>query len=139
MTNRIAFIRQFAVRLTVLATALVSTAAVTQASGGWLATGPFGGDAEIIRTVPKTKGLVLAGTRNAILYVSINGGAYWSHLPFPGEFAGTLHALEADPRSASTWYVGLESQNSYTAGVYKTVDAGRNWSILEPTRGLQVW
>jgi photosystem II stability/assembly factor-like uncharacterized protein len=108
-------------------------------AASWFATGPFGGDAEVIRTVPKVRGLVIAGTHNGLLYTSANGGAVWRNLPFPGQFAGVLHALEVDPRSASTFYVGMESENSWVAGVYKTTDGGATWMLLPETKGLAVW
>ena len=109
------------------------------ASAAWQGTGPFGGAAELIRTVPQVSGLVLAGAHNGLIYTSRNGGAYWSNVPFPGQFAGVLHALEIDPRSASTWYAGMESENQWTSGVYKTTDAGRSWTLLPPMRGVGVW
>jgi photosystem II stability/assembly factor-like uncharacterized protein len=105
----------------------------------WQGTGPFGGAAEIVRTVPKVSGLVIAGAHNGLLYVSRNGGAYWSNVPFPGQFAGVLHSLEIDPRSESTWYAGMESENQWTSGVYKTTDAGRSWTLLPKMRGIGVW
>ncbi len=105
----------------------------------WKGTGPFGGAAELIRTVPKVSGMVIAGAHNGLLYISHNGGAYWTNLPFPGQFAGVLHALEVDPRSTGTWYAGMESENQWTSGVYKTTDAGLNWTLLPETKGLGVW
>ena len=105
----------------------------------WQGTGPFGGAAEIVRTVPKVSGLVIAGAHNGLMYISRNGGAYWSNLPFPGQFAGVLHSLEVDPRSESTWYAGMESENQWTSGVYKTTDSGRSWTLLPSMRGIGVW
>src|SRR5271166_47241 len=96
--------------LTVILVALLPSTAY----GDWRSTGPFGGDAEIIRTVPEVPGLVVAGTHNGMLFTSSNGGAFWTHLPFDGQSSGTLHALEIDPRSASTWYVGMEGERPWT-------------------------
>jgi photosystem II stability/assembly factor-like uncharacterized protein len=109
------------------------------AAAAWRATGPFGGDAEVIRTVPKVRNLVIAGARNGLLFTSTDGGASWNNIRFPAQFGAVLHALEVDPRSASTWYAGTESENSWLSGVYKTEDAGRTWSILPATKGLAVW
>jgi len=108
-------------------------------SAAWQGTGPFGGAAELVRTVPKVSGLIIAGAHNGLLYVSRNGGAYWSNLPFPGQFTGVLHALEVDPASESTWYAGMESENQWASGIYKTIDAGRSWTLLTPMRGIGVW
>jgi photosystem II stability/assembly factor-like uncharacterized protein len=108
-------------------------------AGSWFPTGPFGGDAEVIRTVPQVRGKVIAGAHNGLLYVSIDGGASWRDLPFPGQFAGVLHALEVDPRSASTFYAGMESESEWISGVYKTIDGGATWTLLPATKGLAVW
>src|SRR5689334_4891381 len=99
MSNRIVLIGQFAVRLLFCAAALMSAIVGQRAKAEWRATGPFGGDAEVIRVVPKVKDLVIAAARNGLIYTSSNGGASWTNVAFPAQFAGVLHALEVDPRS----------------------------------------
>jgi photosystem II stability/assembly factor-like uncharacterized protein len=127
-------------RLTALATALLSACAAPAArAAAWYATGPFGGDAEVVRTVTKVRGLVVAGTHNGLIYTSASGGAVWRNLFFPAQFSGVLHALEVDPRSASVWYVGVESESSWVSGVYKTIDSGVTWTLLPETKGIAVW
>jgi photosystem II stability/assembly factor-like uncharacterized protein len=126
-------------RLPLCSVLLVLAVLHGSARAAWQGTGPFGGAVEIVRTVPKVSGLVIAGAHNGLLYVSRNGGAYWSSLPFPGQFAGVLHSLEVDPRSTSTWYAGMESENQWSSGVYKTSDAGRTWTLLPAMRGIGVW
>ncbi|MCU1325205.1 MAG: hypothetical protein JWN34_575 [Bryobacterales bacterium] len=113
--------------------------AVRPAVAGWSATGPFGGDAELIRAVPQVRNLLVAGTHNGLIFTSTNGGAFWTAVPFPPQFAGTLHALEVDPASPSTWYAGVESDSAWHSGVWKTTDAGRSWTLLADTRGIPVW
>jgi photosystem II stability/assembly factor-like uncharacterized protein len=108
-------------------------------AGTWFATGPFGGDAEVVRTVPKVRGMVVAAAHNGLLYTSVSGGATWKNLPFPAQFSGELHALEIDPRSPSTFYVGMDSESQWISGVYKTSDAGATWALLPGTKGLHVW
>jgi len=105
----------------------------------WRATGPFGGDAELVRVVPKSPGFVIAGAHNGLLFTSSNGGASWTNIPFEGQLSGTLHALEVDPRSTGTWYAGMEGDHPWTSGVYKTVDAGQSWKLLPGIRGKAVW
>lgn len=105
----------------------------------WRATGPFGGEAEIVRTLPKVRDFVIAGSHNGLLFTSTNGGASWNNLFFPAQFAGVLHALEGDPRTMGTWFAGTESTNSWISGVYKTTDAGGSWTLLPATKGLAVW
>ena len=109
------------------------------ANAGWRPTGPFGGDAAVVRVIPTTPGMVIAAARNGLLYVSSNGGAGWSNIPFPGQFTGALHALEVDPRSKGTWYVGIEGDHTWVSGVYKTTDAGHSWTLLPGITGKAVW
>ncbi len=68
--------------------------------------------------------MVVAAARNGLLFVSTNGGAGWSNIPFSGQFTGALHALEVDPRAKGPWYVGIEGDHPWTSGVYKTSDQG---------------
>ena len=121
----------------------VSLLALTAFSGylsaSWLATGPFGGDADIVRAIPGTKGHVIAAARNGLVFSSTNGGASWVNLPFPAQFAGVLHALEVDPKSTATWYAGVESEISRLSGVYRTTDSGLTWTQLPGTVGIGVW
>ena len=114
------------------------------ATASWMATGPFGGDADIVRvigqpTTPQAKGHVIAAARNGLIYSSTNGGASWTWLSFPAQFAGILHALEVDPAAPATWYAGVESEFDGVSGVYKTTDAGSSWTLLPASRGLAVW
>jgi photosystem II stability/assembly factor-like uncharacterized protein len=109
------------------------------ALAGWRATGPFGGDAEIVRVVPKSPGFVIAGAHSGLLFASSNGGASWTNIPFPAQLSGTLHALEVDPRSTGTWYAGMEGDHAWISGIYKTADAGQTWKLLPGTSGKAVW
>jgi photosystem II stability/assembly factor-like uncharacterized protein len=129
----------FALRIVNAALFLILFAFIPSAFGEWRSTGPFGGDAEVIRVVPKVPGLVVAGAHNGLLFLSRNGGAFWTNIPFEGQSSGILHALEVDPRSSDTWYVGMQGDNPWMSGVYKTVDAGATWTLLAGTKGKAVW
>lgn len=118
---------------------LASTTFPVPVYGSWLATGPFGGDADIVRAIPQAKGHLIAAARNGLIFSSTNGGAFWTNLPFPAQFAGVLHALEVDPKAPETWYAGVESEMSRVSGVYKTTDGGQSWNLLPGTAGLAVW
>jgi len=122
-----------------LLTLILIALSLPAARADWRPTGPFGGDAELIRVVPKVPGLVIAGAHNGLLFVSRNGGAFWASIPFEGQSTGTLHALEVDPRTSGTWYAGMEGDHPWTSGVYKTVDGGNSWNLLEGTKGKAVW
>jgi photosystem II stability/assembly factor-like uncharacterized protein len=118
---------------------LLSVLTPEVASAQWQPTGPYGGDAELVRVVPKSRGFVIAGTHNGLLFTSLNGGASWTNIPFEGQLSGTLHALEVDPRSTGTWYAGMEGDHPWTSGVYKTTDSGQSWTLLPGIRGKAVW
>ena len=119
--------------------AIAVAAGAAPARAQWTSSGPFGGAAEIVRVAPLDPGMVLAGTGNALIYQSRNGGASWKLLPFPAQLAGTLHDLAVDPRARGTWYAAMESQNPAMAGVYKTEDGGAAWRLLPGIKGRAVW
>ncbi|MEP6717262.1 MAG: hypothetical protein ABJC09_16945, partial [Terriglobia bacterium] len=129
----------FRVRLLSKAIVLATALSGLTASAAWRASGPYGGDAELVRVVAGVPGRVIAGTRNGLIFLSDNGGAAWRNLGFPAQFSGVLHALEVDPRSPGTWFVGIGGENSWVNGVYKTCDSGQSWSLLPATKGLSVW
>jgi photosystem II stability/assembly factor-like uncharacterized protein len=105
----------------------------------WRSSGPFGGEAELIRVVPKSPGFVIAGAHNGLLFASRNGGASWNDIPFSGQLSGVLHALEVDPRTEGTWYAGMEGERAWMSGVYKTSDGGQTWKLLDGIKGKAVW
>jgi photosystem II stability/assembly factor-like uncharacterized protein len=102
----------------------------------WIAAGPFGGEAEIVRVAP---GLVVTATRNGLIYRSGDGGASWMPRRFPAQLSGILHALEIDPRSPLTWFVGMEGNAASESGMYRTNDGGETWTRVSALRGKAVW
>jgi len=105
----------------------------------WRPAGPYGGAAELIRVVPSQPGAILAATRDGLLYETRDSGASWRHLQFPAQLSGTLHALAIDPRPGGAWYVGVEGQQSWSSGVYKSADSGRSWTHLPGLVGRPIW
>jgi photosystem II stability/assembly factor-like uncharacterized protein len=89
----------------------------------------------VVRFLPDSPDSALAATRNGLIYVSHDGAKSWEMVPFPVQLAGTLHALEVDPKAA--WYVGVEGNESWTSGVYKTTDSGHTWTQL--LKGKPIW
>lgn len=128
-------IRAAAALLLVLA---VRTSAQAQADP-WRPVGPWGGAAEIVRTSSADPGVVLAATRTGTIVVSRTGGDDWHDVPFPAREAGVLRAMEMDPRSPGVWYAGIDGEDARTRGVYRTRDAGRQWTLLPGTQGLAIW
>jgi photosystem II stability/assembly factor-like uncharacterized protein len=110
---------------------------VAGACAEWHDTGPWGGAAEVVRLSPQNPDVAIVATRNGLLYLSENGGALWTPLAFPGELSGILHVFETDPRGA--WYAGMEGENAWNSGLYKTADAGRSWTLLAGLKGKAIW
>ncbi len=105
----------------------------------WKGSGPYGGAVEFVCVSAQLRNAVLAGTRNALIYRSLDGGDTWEHKAFPRQYSSVLHALAIDPRDARTWYAGTEDQVAAASGLYRTRDAGITWTQLPGLRGIAVW
>lgn len=112
---------------------------VLSACADWHDTGPWGGAAEVVRISPQNPDVAVAATRNGLLYLSENGGASWTPLAFPGELAGILHTFEMDPRAGGAWFAGMEGENAWNSGLYKSTDAGHSWTLLAGLKGKAIW
>ena len=117
----------------------LSAALSAEIQAQWRSTGPYGGAAELIRVSPQQPEVVLAATRNGLLYQSVDGGASWIDKPFPRQLSGVLHTLEVDPKHGRTWYAGMEDEHSWASGVYRTTDNGASWTLLPGLKGKAVW
>jgi photosystem II stability/assembly factor-like uncharacterized protein len=84
-------------------------------------------------------GTVLAATRDARIFRSNDAGGFWTEVFFPGQFRGTLRAFVVDDRVPSVYFVGLTSDDSAYAGLYRTSDEGRSWTRLPGLAGKNVW
>ncbi len=105
----------------------------------WQPVGPFGGAAAVVRVSHSQPDLLLAGTRNALLFRSLDRGANWTHVRFPTQYSGHLHSIEIDPERPNTWYAGIEDDFPSLSGVYRTEDGGDTWTQLKPLAGIAVW
>jgi tetratricopeptide (TPR) repeat protein/photosystem II stability/assembly factor-like uncharacterized protein len=70
---------------------------------------------------PSDPGVIYAGTENAGIYKSINGGISWQPV-HNGLGRAWIHSIVIDPEDPRTVYAGVS-----TGGVYKTIDGGENW------------
>ena len=104
----------------------------------WKQLGPFGGPAEYVVTSPSTPNLLLAGSPNAMLYRSVDGGGFWTHLPFPAELASTLHVILPHPADPGRLLAGV-SPDSGGTGLFVSADGGQAWQGVEAFRGKAVW
>lgn len=108
-------------------------------AGQWKLTGPYGGSADLIRVSAKREGMLLAATRQGMVFQSLDGGALWTPLAFPRQLHGVVHALETDPQNADVAYAGMEDENPLYSGVYRTTDSGASWTSLAGLKGKAVW
>ncbi|HLJ45006.1 MAG TPA: hypothetical protein VKU01_03310 [Bryobacteraceae bacterium] len=105
----------------------------------WQPVGPFGGSAAVVRVSHSQPDVLLAATRNALLFRSLDRGTTWTHVRFPTQFSGHLHTIEIDPEKPNTWYAGIEDDFPSLSGVYRTDDGGVTWTQLKSLAGIAVW
>jgi photosystem II stability/assembly factor-like uncharacterized protein len=111
----------------------------TSLPAAWQLTGPFGGDAEFIAASQAQHDFLLAATRSAVVYQSLNGGASWEYVHSPRQLSAVMHVLKLDPQAAGTWYVGLEDRIASQSGLYRTTDRGETWTQLPGLAGIAIW
>jgi photosystem II stability/assembly factor-like uncharacterized protein len=82
---------------------------------------------------PSDPGVWYAGTKNAGVYKSINGGVSW--LPAQnGLGRASVDTLIIDPDDPNTLYAGL-----IMGGVYKTTNGGQNWQAMNESVEISGW
>ncbi|HEV2687010.1 MAG TPA: hypothetical protein VGV35_00610 [Bryobacteraceae bacterium] len=106
--------------------------------GRWRLSGPYGGSARSIAIDAQNHNILLAGSRDSMLFRSDDAGQSWRLLPFPPGAAGTFGAVVIDPKESGHFYAGLDAQDSPDSGVYESKDNGESWHALAGTRGLRI-
>ena len=115
--------------------AILAFAAAPAAAAGphWLPIGPAGGEVTTAAFAPSAPEVVFAGTANAGMFRSADGGESWAPagagIPLP-----TITALVVAPSDPDTVYAGaLSDQTSnLLAGIYLTRDGGASWLSTTP-------
>ncbi len=90
---------------------------------------------------PQDRNVLLAGSRDSLLFRSDNAAQSWRLLPFPGT-PGTFNALLIHPRESGHFYAGLDAGDSPDSGVWESKDGGQVWTqILRGSRieSLAMW
>ena len=89
----------------------------------WTTHGPDGGSVTAVAVDPANADVVYAGSFNAGLFKSVDGGGHWASvnggLPF-----GNVTAVAVDPVDPATVYSAVSSS------VFKSVDGGGQWTAL---------
>jgi photosystem II stability/assembly factor-like uncharacterized protein len=104
----------------------------------WKALGPFGGSAALVQVDPHTSGTIIAGTNNALLFRTRDGGETWEPLSFPAQLRAVLHALVIHPRSADVYLAGISPESPAASGLLRSTDGGAVWQSVPAFRNVQV-
>jgi len=108
-----------------IATVFVLTPAVSY--GQWTALGPYGGGVHVLANVPSRPDTLIAGTRNALLFISMDATQSWQRLPFPRSLHATLNTILVDHCNPNTIYVGITDSGE---------ESGYTELLMEEKRGL---
>ncbi len=106
--------------------------------GEWRLAGPFGGSARSLAINPQNRNMLLAGSRDSMLFRSDDAGASWRLLPFPRGGPGTVNALVIDPRDSSHYFAGLDAADAPGSGVWESKDGGEHWQAQAGLRGSRI-
>ncbi len=101
----------------------------------WRQVGPFrGGRALAIEGVPGEPNTWYFGAVAGGVWKTLDGGANWTPL-FDKQDISSIGAIAVAPSDHNTIYVGtgeaaIRGDTTYGTGVYKSVDAGKNWKNI---------
>lgn len=105
----------------------------------WQLLGPYGGTAHGVRVAPSNPETVVVFTADSQIFASQNRGMEWKPQVFPAQHGTTMHALVIDAQDPKIWLAGVEDDQGHLSGLYRTSDAGANWSTPEELKGSAVW
>jgi len=102
----------------------------------WIAEGPgnIGGKFNVLAKSPFNNSIIYAGATNGGLFKSIDNGTTWYPI-FDDLSYLAIGSMAIDPQNENTLYVGTGDKNfgggSHIGnGVYKSLDAGTNWTQI---------
>ena len=101
----------------------------TPSFGQWTALGPDGGGANLLAADDRRPGILLAGTRNALLYKSSDYAATWQPVAFDRALSATLHTLVAHRCNPDAFYAGTSDPDFSKAGVYRIQHKENSWTV----------
>ncbi len=104
----------------------------------WEPLGPEGGSVHILAIDRVHPATLLAGTRNGMLFRTINAAAAWSALPLPRFPNTTLHSLAIDPDNSQRLFAGLSDPTGKHSALWLSDDTGQHWQRAEDLAGRAV-
>jgi photosystem II stability/assembly factor-like uncharacterized protein len=105
--------------------------------GQWTALGPYGGGIHVLAANPSRPDTLIAGTRNALLFVSVDSAQSWQKLAFPRSLLSTLNTLLVDHCDPNNILVGVTDTGD-ASGLYRSVDGGKTWAVVDGLKGEPV-
>ena len=131
----------------VVAFGAISTHAATAPSWyqdlHWRLIGPFrGGRVLTVSGIPGNSQRFYFGAVDGGVWTTGDAGRTWQPI-FDGEPAGSIGALAIAPSDPNTIYVGtgeadMRSDIAHGNGIYKTTDAGKDWTFIGLTDSRQI-
>lgn len=118
---------------------LLGMGAQRAGAAGWVAIGPYGGDARSLASDPKDPNRMYAGSRTGQVYLTTDGGRTWS--PLSGLLLPPYWVVDdllVDPNNNQSIYAGVWSLRDKNGGVWKSEDRGRSWRALDGIKGQSV-
>ena len=106
--------------------------------GTWKALGPFGGPAAFVQVDPHASGVVIAGTANAYLFRSRDGGEAWHPLAFSYQGTAILHVLFIHPQIPNMYLAGISAVFPTSSGLLRSSDGGTSWEPVPEFRNTAV-
>jgi photosystem II stability/assembly factor-like uncharacterized protein len=122
------------------ATRIVSTGAIGNEVRQWEVTGPWGGDVRALVASPSDSNLLYLGTADGQIFQSSDGARSWRRLkPGLDKRGLSVDNIVIDPRAPQTIYAGTWAvARDESGGVFKSVDGGQHWKLLEGTKTMSV-
>ena len=99
----------------------------------WRQVGPPGGTVISLEADSRNTKNMYLGTSDGHIFGSQDGGEHWQQLGRIGaNHDDVIMSIVVDTRSADTLYATSWTLSSHGGGVYRSTDAGRNWSAPSP-------
>lgn len=102
----------------------------------WSALGPEGGGAHLLAGA--RTGLLVSGTRNALLFYSRDRAGQWQPIPFPGALSANLNTLISGQCSPVEFFFGTSDAQGLHNGLYRLEPGEEDWTIRPLLRGENV-